>query len=178
SRDQAWAADSTGRNFWRCRSGARRNSVALTSGAQVRSSGLCASSFSVSIHVGTRPFRALRHAPGACRRRAVRPKNGTVPAMAYPRTLTLVYHTPWVKRLLWRSVYDFLARRYRDQRWTFMNYGYRPPHDKASVALAPEDEPDRSCIELYGLVAGAVDLTGGELLEVGSGRGGGASFVA
>jgi len=98
--------------------------------------------------------------------------------MAYPRTLTLVYHTPWVKRLLWRSVYDFLARRYRDQRWTFMNYGYRPPHDKASVALAPEDEPDRSCIELYGLVAGAVDLTGGELLEVGSGRGGGASFVA
>jgi ubiquinone/menaquinone biosynthesis C-methylase UbiE len=98
--------------------------------------------------------------------------------MPYPRTLTLVYHTPWVKRLLWRSVYDFLARRYRDQRWTFMNYGYRPPHDKTPLALAPQDEPDRSCIELYHLVGGAVDLTGGELLEVGSGRGGGASFVA
>jgi ubiquinone/menaquinone biosynthesis C-methylase UbiE len=94
------------------------------------------------------------------------------------RALSLVYHTPWVKRLLWRSVYDFLARRYRDQRWTFMNYGYRPPHGTLPLALAPEDEPDRSCIELYNLVAGAVDLTAREVLEVGSGRGGGASFVA
>jgi len=98
--------------------------------------------------------------------------------MPHPRALTLVYETPWVKRLLWRSVYDFLARRYRDQQWTFMNYGYRPPHDKAPMALEPEDESDRSCIELYHLVAGAVEPTGKELLEVGSGRGGGASFVA
>jgi ubiquinone/menaquinone biosynthesis C-methylase UbiE len=83
-----------------------------------------------------------------------------------------------VKRFLWRTSYDFLARRYRDDRWTFMNYGYRPPHETSSLALAPEDEPDRSCIQLYHLVAGAVDLTGQEVLEVGSGRGGGTSFVA
>ena len=93
------------------------------------------------------------------------------------RALSLVYHTPWVKRLLWRSAYDFLARCYRDRRWTFMNYGYRPPHGAVSLALSPEDEPDRSCIELYNLVAGAVNLAGGDLLEVGSGRGGGASFI-
>ena len=28
------------------------------------------------------------------------------------------------KRLLWRGWYQFLAARYRDPRWTFMNYGY------------------------------------------------------
>ena len=58
-----------------------------------------------------------------------------------------------------------------------MNYGHRPLQDTSPLALAPEDEPDRSCIQLYHLVASAVDLSGREVLEVGSGRGGGASFV-
>jgi ubiquinone/menaquinone biosynthesis C-methylase UbiE len=94
------------------------------------------------------------------------------------RTFSVAYRIPRVKRLLWRAWYQFLARRYQDRRWTFMNYGYRPPHGTSPLALAPEDEPDRSCIQLYHLVTEAVDLTGREVLEVGSGRGGGASFVA
>jgi ubiquinone/menaquinone biosynthesis C-methylase UbiE len=98
--------------------------------------------------------------------------------MLVPRVVSIAYRMPPVKRLLWRSWYEYLARRYRDREWTFMNYGYRPPRGTAPLALAPEDEPDRSCIQLYHLVAGAVDLTGQEVLEVGSGRGGGASFVA
>ena len=96
----------------------------------------------------------------------------------FARAFSIAYRIPSVKRLLWRSWYDLLARRYRDRHWTFMNYGHRPPHGTAPLALAPEDEPDRSCIQLYHLVASAVDLTGREVLEVGSGRGGGASFVA
>jgi SAM-dependent methyltransferase len=98
--------------------------------------------------------------------------------MLVARLLSIAYRSPPVKRLLWRSWYDFLARQYRDRQWTFMNYGHRLPDGTAPLALAPEDEPDRSCIQLYQLVAGAVDLTGREVLEVGSGRGGGASFVA
>jgi len=98
--------------------------------------------------------------------------------MLIARLFSIVYRMPQVKRLLWRSWYEFLARRYRDRQWTFMNYGYRPAHGAAALALAPEDEPDRSCIQLYHLVASAVELTGREVLEVGSGRGGGASFVA
>jgi len=94
------------------------------------------------------------------------------------RFFSIAYRMPPVKRLLWRSWYEFLARQYRDRQWTFMNYGHRPPHGTAPLALAPEDEPDRSCIQLYHLVASAVELTGRELLEVGSGRGGGTSFVA
>jgi ubiquinone/menaquinone biosynthesis C-methylase UbiE len=98
--------------------------------------------------------------------------------MLVARLVSIAYRMPPVKRWLWRAWYEFLARRYRDRQWTFMNYGHRPPHGTAPLALAPEDEPDRSCIQLYHLVAGAVDLTGREVLEVGSGRGGGASFVA
>jgi SAM-dependent methyltransferase len=98
--------------------------------------------------------------------------------MLVARVVSIAYRMPPAKRLLWRSWYQFLARRYRDRQWTFMNYGHRPLHGTAPLALASEDEPDRSCIQLYHLVAGAVDLTGREVLEVGSGRGGGASFVA
>jgi len=98
--------------------------------------------------------------------------------MLIARFFSIALRMPPVKRLLWRSWYEFLAGRYRDRQWTFMNYGHRPPHGTAPLALAPEDEPDRSCIQLYHLVASAVELTGREVLEVGSGRGGGASFVA
>jgi len=98
--------------------------------------------------------------------------------MIVARVASIAYRIPSVKRLLWRSWYQFLARQYRDRQWTFMNYGHRSPHGTAALALAPEDEADRSCIQLYKVVAGGVDLTGREVLEVGSGRGGGASFVA
>ena len=103
-------------------------------------------------------------------------QGGTVRTMLM-RAFSIVYRMPSVRRLLWRSWYQFLARRYRDPRWTFMNYGYQPPHGVAPLALHPEDEADRSCIQLYVLVAGAVDLTGRDVLELSSGRGGGASFV-
>ena len=58
-----------------------------------------------------------------------------------------------------------------------MNYGYHLLHGAALLALHPEDEAARPCIQLYRLVAGAVDLTGRDVLESSSGRGGGASFV-
>jgi SAM-dependent methyltransferase len=98
--------------------------------------------------------------------------------MRVARLFDIVYRRAPVKRWLWRNWYEFLARRYRDRHWTFMNYGYHSPRGTAPLALAREDEPDRSCIQLYHLVASAVDLSAREVLEVGSGRGGGAAFVA
>jgi SAM-dependent methyltransferase len=85
------------------------------------------------------------------------------------------------KRLLWRLWYQFLALRYPDQRWTFMNYGYRTPDGAAGqppLQLEPADEENRSCIQLYDLVARGAPIAGRELLEVGCGRGGGADYVA
>jgi SAM-dependent methyltransferase len=93
------------------------------------------------------------------------------------RIVDLASRTARGKRLLWRGWYQFLAARYRDRRWTFMNYGYRASDVPAPV-LAPTDEPDRSFIQLYDVVARGAPIAGRDLLEVGCGRGGGAAYVA
>ncbi|MEM7167891.1 MAG: class I SAM-dependent methyltransferase [Planctomycetota bacterium] len=95
--------------------------------------------------------------------------------------------SPRCKRWLWRRWYEFLASRYKTQRWSFMNYGYAsttdtsttdaPAHGRAGPRLDAVDEPDRYCIQLYHHVASAIDLNGKTVLEVGCGRGGGASYV-
>ena len=60
-----------------------------------------------------------------------------------------------------------------------MNYGYQPPDpDGPRLELSEADEPDRYSIQLYHRVAAAAGpLEGKDVLEVGSGRGGGASYV-
>jgi SAM-dependent methyltransferase len=85
--------------------------------------------------------------------------------------------SPSLRRWLWRRCYQYLAG-YGLESWTFMNYGFERtgPLEKWLELDAP-DEPDRYCIQLYHRVATAVDLKGLEVLEVGSGRGGGASWV-
>jgi len=93
------------------------------------------------------------------------------------RIVDLASRTARGKRLLWRGWYQFLAARYRARHWTFMNYGYRGSDGPAPV-LAPADEPDRSCIQLYDVVARGAPIAGRDLLEVGCGRGGGAAYVA
>jgi SAM-dependent methyltransferase len=95
--------------------------------------------------------------------------------------VAFAHRTARGKRLLWRVWYQFLALRYPDQRWTFMNYGYRAPDGSAGqppLELEPADEDNRSCIQLYDLVARGAPLAGRDLLEVGCGRGGGADYVA
>jgi ubiquinone/menaquinone biosynthesis C-methylase UbiE len=97
--------------------------------------------------------------------------------MLIARAVSLFSRMPASKRLLWRGWYQLLAARYREPGWTFMNYGFREP-GAAPRALEAADEADRSWIQLYDTVAGAVPLAGRDVLEVGCGRGGGASFVA
>jgi ubiquinone/menaquinone biosynthesis C-methylase UbiE len=82
---------------------------------------------------------------------------------------------PGLKKFLWRSWYNYLARSHRAPEWTFMNYGYANPESEA--VLTSLDQADRHWIQLYEHVAGAVDLQGCTVLEVGSGRGGGSSFI-
>jgi len=94
----------------------------------------------------------------------------------------LLESSPALRRILWRWWYGKLARRFTADEWTFMNYGFlaRPAGEPglSAVPLAPEDEPDRLCIQLYHRVASAASLAGARVLEVGSGRGGGASYLA
>tara|TARA_R110002072_G_scaffold162687_3_gene314839 strand:- start:29233 stop:30084 length:852 start_codon:yes stop_codon:yes gene_type:complete len=98
--------------------------------------------------------------------------------------------SPLLRRLLWRWWYGRLAKKFTQQSWTFMNYGYepepqlepqpepRPGSGPAALELDAEYEPDRLCVQLYEQVVGSIDLEGKDVVEVGSGRGGGARYFA
>ncbi len=83
-----------------------------------------------------------------------------------------------VRRFVWRACYEALAKRVSTPDWAFMNYGYAPA--TADVDVAPlqwSDERDRLCIQLYLHAIDNSDLQARDVLEVGSGRGGGALFI-
>ena len=81
-----------------------------------------------------------------------------------------------VRKAIWRLWYPFLTRRLRSEEVLFLNYAFEsdPP---VGLALAPEDEPNRACIQLYHHVASQVELRGKEVLEVSCGHGGGAAWI-
>jgi ubiquinone/menaquinone biosynthesis C-methylase UbiE len=84
-----------------------------------------------------------------------------------------------VRRIVWRACYETLAKRVRTPDWTFMNYGYASATaDGESPPLRPSDERDRHCIQLYLHAIDHSDLRDKDVLEVGSGRGGGASYIS
>ena len=86
--------------------------------------------------------------------------------------------SPYLRKLIWRNWYQFLAQSYKRKEWSFINYGYAsldPQAEKLELDYA--DEPNRYCIQLYHHVANVVDLKGLKVLEVGSGRGGGAYYI-
>ena len=81
-----------------------------------------------------------------------------------------------IKRLLWRWWYEFLAGLHRTGDWSFMNYGYAAiPADP--IVLDSADEANRYSVQLYHAVVNGVNLESRRVLEVGSGRGGGAAYI-
>lgn len=83
---------------------------------------------------------------------------------------------PGLRRWIWRRSYNLLSRLSGTPRWAFLNYGYIGT-DKA-FPLAPEEEPSRSFIGLYHQAVAGLPLQGAAVLEVGSGHGGGAAYIA
>ena len=84
-----------------------------------------------------------------------------------------------VPKVVWRTCYELLAARVQTPDLAFMNYGYSTGVAGSSApALEPSDEADRLSIQLYDHTLGSADLGGTDILEVGSGRGGGASYIA
>jgi len=74
--------------------------------------------------------------------------------------------------------YEFLGNRFKDETdWRVMNYGYAFDDETQNPQLEKADEIERYSAHLYQVVAAQVKLTGAKLLDVGSGRGGGTSFV-
>jgi ubiquinone/menaquinone biosynthesis C-methylase UbiE len=59
----------------------------------------------------------------------------------------------------------------------FMNYGYEGLNGDSKLKLKEADEFDRYPAQLYDHVVNRADLKGKKVLEVGAGRGGGASYI-
>ncbi|MEO0085400.1 MAG: class I SAM-dependent methyltransferase [candidate division WOR-3 bacterium] len=86
--------------------------------------------------------------------------------------------SPSLERSVMNRWYQFVAARFQQPDWTFMNFGYAEPEGRPVLQLSPHEEPDRCCIQLYHHVAETTEPSGKDILEVGSGRGGGAAWVA
>ncbi len=76
---------------------------------------------------------------------------------------------------MWRWWYQRLAKAKAWGDFGFMNYGFI---DEFPPDLERDDEADRLFIQLYHMNIRDIDLNGKEVLEVGSGRGGGANWIA
>lgn len=92
----------------------------------------------------------------------------------------LVYNRiPVLRRVVNRVFYRYLAGLDPHGEVTLMNYGYVDlDPGAAAIPLAAEDESNRYGLQMYHYVASAVCLHGLDVLEVGSGRGGGAAYVS
>lgn len=78
--------------------------------------------------------------------------------------------------------YNYLSSRDRDAKVTFMNFGFASPEPGANSADNEETDPEVRRKALYWKVAGGIcapdwDWSQKEVLEVGSGRGGGANYL-
>ena len=92
--------------------------------------------------------------------------------------ISLVRFSPSFQRSIWKWWYQRLGKRAHDSGWTFMNYGFIPKDKSAATRLENEDKNNRLFIQLYDYVASQIPLEGLKVLEVGSGRGGGTSFIS
>ncbi len=83
-----------------------------------------------------------------------------------------------IRRPLWKVWHKMLIRFDKDSTVNFMNYGYEKLNGDPRLELLEQDEKDRYCIQLYNNVVDQVSLENKDVLEIGSGRGGGASYLA
>jgi len=85
--------------------------------------------------------------------------------------------TSLVKETYWKLWYGYISKSDKDNELTFMNYGYAssPP-----INMNPDSEKNRFQIQLYDKVVRSIPgpLDEVDMLEIGSGRGGGATYIA
>ena len=82
--------------------------------------------------------------------------------------------SPTTKRFFWCFWYDLFAKKSKNQKFTFMNYGFT---EKGFVYDTSTDKNEALSSQLYHHTATQVDIKNKKVLEVGSGRGGGAFYI-
>lgn len=81
---------------------------------------------------------------------------------------------PFIKKMFWRNWYNIFANKVPNIQ--FMNYGFAS--EDLNLNLLDEDISNRYQINLYHHVSTQVSLEEKKILEIGSGRGGGASYIS
>lgn len=85
---------------------------------------------------------------------------------------------PSFQKRFWAQFYNFVARAIRHDDFVYMNLGYADLDGRTSaIRLEEPGQLHHLSDQLYQHVAGAVDLGGQEVLEIGCGRGGGSSYL-
>src|SRR5258706_13624478 len=83
----------------------------------------------------------------------------------------------WFKRLNAKVTYELLAKNIPAKDWQFMNYGYSPEPTDTPLTLT-EGTVQVYPTQMYHYLAAKTPIEGKVVLEVGSGRGGGANYIA
>jgi ubiquinone/menaquinone biosynthesis C-methylase UbiE len=84
----------------------------------------------------------------------------------------------WFKRFNAKITYELLAKNIPAEDWHFMNYGYTPNSNEIKLDLPNDPKIQKYSLQMYHYLAAKADLQGKKVLEIGSGRGGGAKHVA
>ena len=83
--------------------------------------------------------------------------------------------SPNIRKRVLKNWYELFNHYLHKQNYPFLNYGYcdnNPP-----IELSVNDEEFRYSIQLYNQLLSKIDLREKHILEIGSGRGGGANFI-
>ena len=91
---------------------------------------------------------------------------------------SIKFLTPSFNRALSRFGYEMAAKNFQFEDWRFMNFGYVYEDEKNNPNLEKKDESDRYFIQLYNNLIKDLDLKNKKILEIGSGRGGGATYIS
>ena len=93
------------------------------------------------------------------------------------RFLKIIFRNfPILKGKIWKLWYTYLGSQVITPDVRFMNYGYF--EDSFHPKLSVYDENERYPIHLYHYLCSKIDLNSLNILEVGSGRGGGADYIS
>jgi ubiquinone/menaquinone biosynthesis C-methylase UbiE len=84
----------------------------------------------------------------------------------------------FIRRPMWRIWHNMLNHYDDESSVQFMNYGYAELNGEEALKLKKADEKNRYCIQLYNHVVKEVNLKNKKVLEIGSGRGGGADYIS
>ena len=99
-----------------------------------------------------------------------------------PAMIKMIIHAlkryAWFKRFNAKVTYELLAKHIPVAEWQFMNYGYIPNQNEPQLQLPDDPNLQRFSLQMYHYLATKTDIAGKVVLEVGSGRGGGAKYIA